>query len=71
MAREVSINDLESAIPQGAFVIDVREAWEFESGHVPRAPHFALNSIPERLNDLPKHQQIFIICQSGGFIIIN
>ena len=66
MAREVSIDELEIAISQGAYVIDVREAWEFESGHVPRAHHFALNSVPEHLNDLPKHQQIFVICQSGG-----
>lgn len=66
MAREVSINDLESAITQGAYVMDVREAWEFESGHVPRAHHVPLNSIPEHLNVLPKHQQIFVICQSGG-----
>lgn len=66
MAREVSINDLETAIPQGAYVVDVREAWEFESGHVPRAHHIALNTIPERLNDLPKLQQIWVICQSGG-----
>jgi rhodanese-related sulfurtransferase len=66
LAREVSINELEQAIPQGAYVVDVREAWEFENGHVPRAHHIALNTIPDRINDLPKHQQIWVICQSGG-----
>jgi rhodanese-related sulfurtransferase len=66
VAREVSINDLEQAIPQGAYVIDVREAWEFESGHVPRAHHIALNTIPDRLNDIPRLGQIWVICQSGG-----
>lgn len=66
MAREVSINELEAAIPQGAYVLDVREAWEFENGHVPQAHHVALNTIPEQLNNLPKGQQLWIICQSGG-----
>jgi rhodanese-related sulfurtransferase len=66
MAQEVTIDELEAAIPQGAYVVDVREAWEFESGHVPRAHHFALNTVPDHLNDLPKHQKIWVICQSGG-----
>jgi rhodanese-related sulfurtransferase len=66
MAQEVTINQLAQAIPAGAYVIDVREAWEFESGHVPGARHVPLNSVPEQLNNLPKDQQIWIICQSGG-----
>ena len=66
MAKEVSIDDLESAIADGAYVIDVRENWEFESGHVPKAHHVPLNSVPEKLAELPKGQQIWVICQAGG-----
>jgi thioredoxin 1 len=66
LAREVSINELEAAIPQGAFVVDVREAWEFENGHVPQAHHIALNTVPENLNLIPKDQQVWVICQAGG-----
>lgn len=66
MAQEVTIDQLESAIAEGAFVIDVREAWEFESGHVPQVHHIALNTIPERVSELPKDQRIWVICQSGG-----
>jgi len=66
LAREVSINDLESAIAEGAYVVDVREAWEFENGHVPNAHHIALNTVPENLNLIPKNQQIWVICQAGG-----
>ena len=66
MATEVSINDLESAIPQGAYVIDVRESWEFENGHVPRAHHIALNTIPDNLDSIPRDAKLWLICQSGG-----
>jgi thioredoxin 1 len=66
MAHEVSIDELETAIPQGAYVVDVREAWEFESGHVPKAHHIPLNSVPEQLGAIPKDQRVWIICQSGG-----
>jgi rhodanese-related sulfurtransferase len=66
MAQEVTITELETAIPQGAYVVDVREAWEFESGHVPKAHHIALNTVPDHLNEFPKDQKIWVICQSGG-----
>lgn len=66
MAREVTIDELEQAIKNGAHLIDVREKWEFDSGHVPNAHHIPLQMIPESMNALPKGQHIFIICQSGG-----
>lgn len=66
MAREVTIDELESAISNGAHVVDVRETWEFESGHVPMAHHIPLNSVPDSLSEIPKDQQVFVICQSGG-----
>lgn len=66
MAQEVTIDQLEQALAADAFVMDVREEWEFESGHVPNAHHIPLNSIPEQLATLPREQQIWIICQSGG-----
>ena len=66
MAQEVSISDLEQAIARGEFVVDVREAWEFEGGHVPSARHIALNTIPDNLASVPRDQKIWVICQSGG-----
>lgn len=66
MAQEVTIQDLEHAIGSGAFVIDVRETDEFESGHVPSATHIALNSIPEHLSLIPRDQTVWLICKSGG-----
>ncbi len=54
MGREVSLQDLEGAIASGAHVIDVRELFEFEAGHVPNAHHIPLNEVPEALNRSPK-----------------
>jgi len=66
MANEVTINELEQAIQDGAFVLDVREDWEFENGHVPNAHHIPLSDVPDRLAELPKDASIWVICQSGG-----
>ncbi len=66
MANEVSIDQLQQSLAEGAFLIDVREDSEYQSGHVPGAKHIPLGSLGERLNEIPKDQQIWVICQSGG-----
>ena len=65
MANEVTIDELESAIAEGKFVVDVREDHEFEAGHVPNARHIPLSTVPDRTADLPAGEQIWIICQGG------
>jgi rhodanese-related sulfurtransferase len=66
MANEVSIDQLQESLAEGAFLIDVREDSEYQSGHVPGAKHIPLGSLGERLNEIPKDQEIWVICQSGG-----
>ncbi len=66
MAQEVTVDQLDQAIAAGEYVIDVRESFEFEDGHVPQAKHIPLNSIPDNLAELPKDKKIWIICASGG-----
>lgn len=66
MAREVSIDELAVAVAAGQTVLDVRENWEYEAGHVPTAKHIPLNTIPDRLSDISKTDQVWIICQAGG-----
>jgi rhodanese-related sulfurtransferase len=65
MANEVTIDELESAIADGKFVVDVREDYEFEAGHVPNAHHIPLSTVPDRTGDLPVGEEIWIICQGG------
>jgi rhodanese-related sulfurtransferase len=66
MAKEVSIEQLHESLAEGAFLLDVREIGEFQSGHVPGAKHIPLGSLHENLHDIPRDQQVWVICQSGG-----
>lgn len=66
MAKEVSIDQLQESLAEGAFLLDVREIGEFQSGHVPGAKHIPLGSLHENLHDIPRDQQVWVICQSGG-----
>jgi len=46
-------------------VLDVRQASEFESGHVPGAWHITAGDLPERLERLPRDRPIAVVCASG------
>jgi len=46
-------------------VIDVRQADEYATGHVPGSIHITAGSLPDRLKDLPHDRPIVTICASG------
>jgi rhodanese-related sulfurtransferase len=54
------------AIPEDAFVLDVREDYEFEAGHVPGAKHIPLAELPDRFEELDPDEDVYVICRTGG-----
>ncbi|MGH2406940.1 MAG: MBL fold metallo-hydrolase [Candidatus Limnocylindrales bacterium] len=46
-------------------LIDVRQADEFASGHVPGSLHLMAGDLPQRLAELPRDREIVTICASG------
>jgi rhodanese-related sulfurtransferase len=66
MLTDVTIDDLDVACQAGATVLDVRESDEYAEGHVPGAQLMPLGVLPARVQDLPRAEPVFVICQSGG-----
>jgi hydroxyacylglutathione hydrolase len=57
---------LDSAAPDRTpLVIDVRQANEYEAGHIPGSIHITAGSLPDRLAELPRDRPIAAICASG------
>lgn len=52
----------------GALVLDVREAAEFTSGHLPRARHIPLAELGKRIEELAKFKEkpVVVTCHSGA-----
>ena len=65
MVQEIDVHTFAAAHAEGAVVIDVREPWEYRSGHVPGAQLMPLDTVPEQGNQLPKDEPIYVICASG------
>lgn len=47
-------------------VLDVREPWEFQQGHVPGAVLIPLGQLAGRLGELDPQQPVAVICASGN-----
>ncbi len=48
------------------FLLDVRQPEEFRSGHIPGAKLSPLGELHTRLKELPKNQEIIVVCRSGN-----
>ena len=55
-----------SGVPDGAFVLDVREPDEWAAGHVPGAQHIPLGQLSARSAEIPRTDTVYVICRSGG-----
>jgi rhodanese-related sulfurtransferase len=48
------------------FLLDVRQPEEFRTGHIPGAKLIPLGELRGRLKELPKNQEIIVVCHSGN-----
>ncbi|HEX6873968.1 MAG TPA: rhodanese-like domain-containing protein [Micromonosporaceae bacterium] len=64
--REVDLGTFVTAHAEGATVIDVREPYEYVSGHVPGAELLPLGNLPQQAGRLPRTGKVYVICARGN-----
>ncbi len=55
-----------ASVPDGAWLLDVREDDEWAAGHAPGATHIPLGDLGTRATEVPRDTTIYVICRSGG-----
>ncbi len=55
-----------AAIPDGAYLLDVREMEEWTAGHAPNAVHIPLSELNSRAREVPEDRDVYVICRSGA-----
>jgi rhodanese-related sulfurtransferase len=55
-----------TAVPDDARVLDVREDYEWEAGHIDGAVHIPLDQLPARLGELDPDEDLHVVCRAGG-----
>lgn len=64
---EVSPEDLRTRIDRGdtITVVDLRQPWEYQAGHIPGAMHIFIQDIPARVQELPQDTELIFQCGHG------
>ncbi|KAB2867001.1 MAG: rhodanese-like domain-containing protein [Anaerolineae bacterium] len=64
--REISVKEAAEMRDDGAFILDVREPEEWADFHIPGATLIPLGDLASRVDELPKDQEIVVVCRSGN-----
>jgi rhodanese-related sulfurtransferase len=64
--EDVSAEDGHQMVEDGGFLLDVREADEWDAGHAPEAVWIPMGDLPARVGELPGDRRIVVICRSGA-----
>lgn len=66
LPAEISVVQAAEKRDQGALILDVREQSEWDEFHIPGATLIPLGQLESRLEDVPKDQEIVVVCRSGN-----
>ncbi len=64
--REVDQAAFAAAYRDGATVIDVREPFEYVTGHVPGARLVPMGQLSAHVNELPHIGRVYVVCATGN-----
>ncbi|WP_119731526.1 rhodanese-like domain-containing protein [Thermomonospora amylolytica] len=53
-------------VPQGAYLLDVREQDEWDAGHAPDAVHIPMSELNDRAAEIPQDREVYVVCRVGG-----
>ncbi|KRK89942.1 FAD-dependent oxidoreductase [Lentilactobacillus sunkii] len=66
LSENIQFDQVDEAVKSGDYLVDVRTPEELiRDGQLPNAVNIPLDSLRDRLNELPKDRQIIVSCRSG------
>ena len=67
MIEQISVTDLKQLMDSGdPHMIDVREKWEFDAGHVPGADWIPMSLVPVRKQEFADSAPVYVLCRTGN-----
>jgi rhodanese-related sulfurtransferase len=67
LGGDVSPSTVADLIEGGtATIVDVREAWEYQQGHIPGAALITLDELRNRVDEIPRDEPVILVCRSDN-----
>jgi rhodanese-related sulfurtransferase len=64
--QEISVEQATAKRDAGAFILDVRQPEEWNEFHIPGSTLIPLGELASRVDELPREQEIVVVCRSGN-----
>lgn len=66
--QQLSATELKELLDSGKtpVILDVREDWEYDICHIEPSVHISMSSLPARLDELNRDDEIIVICHHGA-----
>ena len=62
---EISVAQAYEKLQQGVFFLDVRSQAEWDQAHIAKSTLIPLDELSNRLSEVPKDQDVVVVCHSG------
>jgi rhodanese-related sulfurtransferase len=66
LPAEISVDQAYQKYQDGTFLLDVRTPEEWDEYHAPNTTLIPLDQLEMRLDELPKGEEIVVVCRSGN-----
>ena len=66
MVPEVDVRDLPDPLPEDLMLLDVREADEWDQGHIEGSVHIPMMSVPAELASIRGDGRVLVVCAVGA-----
>ncbi len=63
--KQIHLKDVRALAESGAYIIDVREAWEYDLGHIKGAHNIPVSQLRDRLAEIPRDIPVYLHCRSS------
>ncbi|MCB9135036.1 MAG: rhodanese-like domain-containing protein [Anaerolineales bacterium] len=64
--KEISVTEAFQKYESGTFLLDVRTPEEWNDYHIDNTTLIPLDELPNRLSEVPKDQEVVVVCHSGN-----
>lgn len=63
--KQVNVDKVRELVENNSFIVDVREPYEYEKGHLKGAINIPLSQFRDRLEEIPSNQPVYLHCRTG------
>jgi rhodanese-related sulfurtransferase len=63
---EITPDEAEAKVAAGAQLLDVRQTYEWDQGHIEGAEHVPLENLPAKAGELDRDREVVLQCRSGS-----